>query len=298
MPAESCPPYRILLADDGSQHAQAAIQTLCTLPLPAGTAITAVSIFTPLQTSEHEKLRQSLELTRKCLSQSGITVISEMVLGYPAEKLIEFADRFNPDLIVMGAKGLRATLGILLGGVAQQVVEYANWPVLIVRAPYKPLRRILVAIDGSAYSHKSLDYLSCFPLPEDIELYLINVLSPPPVAIEAVPVWPPIPEMVIPPPLMKDEDIENLLSEQEAAGHKLLEAAVEYLDPLHRPASIILKRGDAATEIIEYVKSNDIDLIVVGSRGLSQVKSWLLGSVSRKLIHYSNCSVLVVKKPA
>ncbi len=60
-------------------------------------------------------------------------------------------------------------------------------------------------------------------------------------------------------------------------------------------ASSVLLRGDAATEIIEYVKTNQIDLIVSGSRGLSEVRGWLLGSVSRKLVHYAGCSVLVVK---
>ncbi len=54
-------------------------------------------------------------------------------------------------------------------------------------------------------------------------------------------------------------------------------------------------RGDAAKEIIEYAKDNNINLIVSGSRGLSQFKGWLLGSVSRKLVHYSECSVLIVK---
>ncbi len=57
----------------------------------------------------------------------------------------------------------------------------------------------------------------------------------------------------------------------------------------------VLRRGDAATEIIDYTKEAGINLIVAGSRGLSQVTGWLLGSVSRKIIHYANCSVLVVK---
>ena len=54
-------------------------------------------------------------------------------------------------------------------------------------------------------------------------------------------------------------------------------------------------RGDAATEIIEYANQNQIDLIVAGSRGLSQMRRLLLGSLSRKLVHYAGCSVLIVK---
>jgi nucleotide-binding universal stress UspA family protein len=47
--------------------------------------------------------------------------------------------------------------------------------------------------------------------------------------------------------------------------------------------------------MIEYIKTEQVDLVVAGSRGLSPVKAWLLGSVSRKLVHYSDCSVLIVK---
>ena len=57
----------------------------------------------------------------------------------------------------------------------------------------------------------------------------------------------------------------------------------------------VLMRGDAATEIIEYANQNQIDLIVAGSRGLSQMRRLLLGSLSRKLVHYAGCSVLIVK---
>lgn len=58
-----------------------------------------------------------------------------------------------------------------------------------------------------------------------------------------------------------------------------------------------MTHGDAASEIIEYVRKNRIDLIVAGSRGLGQFKSMWMGSVSRKLVHYSDCSVLIVKVP-
>ena len=56
-----------------------------------------------------------------------------------------------------------------------------------------------------------------------------------------------------------------------------------------------LLQGDAATEIIQYASNKEIDLIIAGSRGLSPMQSWLIGSVSRKLVHYAGCSVLLVK---
>jgi nucleotide-binding universal stress UspA family protein len=84
-------------------------------------------------------------------------------------------------------------------------------------------------------------------------------------------------------------------AKEEREGQALLDASVYSLQSLGLAASSVLKRGDAATEIIDFVKENKIDLIVSGSRGLSQIRSWLMGSVSRKLVHYSGCSVLVVR---
>jgi nucleotide-binding universal stress UspA family protein len=57
----------------------------------------------------------------------------------------------------------------------------------------------------------------------------------------------------------------------------------------------VLRRGDAATEILAYAQEQKVDLIVAGSRGLSGVSGWWLGSVSRKLVHYAPCSVLIVR---
>jgi len=108
--------------------------------------------------------------------------------------------------------------------------------------------------------------------------------------------WPlgtePVPAMPI---SRLTEETQAWKQEEEREGFALLEDCVELLKSYHIEAEGILKRGDAATEIIDYAKRRKVDLIVAGSRGLSQLRSWLLGSVSRKLIHYAGCSILVVR---
>ena len=47
--------------------------------------------------------------------------------------------------------------------------------------------------------------------------------------------------------------------------------------------------------ILDFAETNDIDLIVMGSRGLGVVKGVLLGSVSQYVVEQSKCPVLVVK---
>ena len=281
----------ILLADDGSDHALAAVQLLLMLPLPPESHITALRVFGSQQASEVSQLETALNNTCNILREKGFQTDPELLLGYPAEKIIEYADQHHPNLIVMGAKGLRATLGILLGGVAQQVIEYASCPVMVVRAPMKRMRRILLVVDGSPNSQAAAKCMARFPFPDQAELRVMHVLPPQyPVAVVDVTYGVPIMQ-----PSKVDEEVARKRAADEDAGHRLLSNMEKILTPSLPGVKTILKNGDAATEIIEYVKQNQIDLIVAGSRGLSRMRSWLLGSVSRKLVHYSDCSVLIVR---
>lgn len=53
--------------------------------------------------------------------------------------------------------------------------------------------------------------------------------------------------------------------------------------------------GNPSVEIINFAKENNVDIIVVGKTGKSKIEQWLLGSVSKKIIDHSPCSVLLVK---
>ncbi len=284
----------VLFADDGSQHAQAAVQFLKALPMPVKSKVFLLRVFTPSQGAYVNPMEKELERTEQQLLESGFQVDKDLTIGYPAEKIVEVAESMKPDLIVVGAKGLRATLGILLGGVAQQVVEYACCPVLVVRAPFRGLDHILLVTDGSQSSQSAASYLGRFPLPEKAEIGVLHALPPfvEPASIETyaggwhgVPLYEP----------MSEEEREELLAKEEEEGQALLGQTCDLLLKHGLLPTRTLLQGDAATEIIEYVKSHDTDLIVAGSRGLSSFRSWLLGSVSRKLVHYSDCSVLIVK---
>lgn len=294
----STKPIRILLAVDGSEHAYAAVELIRNLPMPVGSEITLVAVLVPRDAANHAGLQAVLEQSQSTLKlkKDGVVVKTELLVGYPGEMLSEFADQYQPDLIALGAKGLRATLGILLGGVAQQMVEYARCPVLIVRAPYRGIKRILLVTDGSEHSQRALKYLSQFPLPKEAEVYVMHVLPPLYTPEMIVRSWP-IGTEVLPP--ISTQEAEEITSKQaeaeEAQGKTLLKHSLEALKQHGIEASSVLRRGDAATEIINYAKAQEVQLIVAGSRGLSRIKSWLLGSVSRKLLHYSNVSVLIVK---
>jgi nucleotide-binding universal stress UspA family protein len=281
----------ILLADDGSQHAQAAVRLLQDLPLSEKTEILVCRAFASNQIPWTSEFERSLEETRGQLASRGYSVATELKLGSASETLLEIAGEQKPSLIVMGAKGLRSTISILLGGVAQQVVEYSSCPVLIVRAPYRGLSKVLLVTDGSPTSQSAATFLAKFPLPAGVELHVMHVLQPLPVRVIAEPylgTWPTVYERALDP----QEDAQEI-----GQGETLLNLTLGLLERDQTQVKTVLVRGDAATEIIEYAKKQHIDLIVAGSRGLGQFKSLWVGSVSRKLVHYSDCSVLVVKQP-
>lgn len=285
---------KIFFAVDGSEHTWAAVDLLKSLPLSAS-QITLLAVADAGQTPRSLMLQQALDQAFEKLRSTATEIRRELLYGHPAQEIVRYSEVYKPDLIVMGAKGLRATLGILLGGVAQQVVEHADFPVLITRAPYLGMQRVLIAIDGSPCSQNALEYLIRFPLPSDTQIYLMHVLPPPASEQEILTAtWAAGVDALSIRPTIREE-LERAQREEEQRCETLVAQALEKLEALNRNVSSVVRRGDAATEILAYARENDINLIVAGSRGLSAISGWLLGSVSRKIVHYAGCSVLIVK---
>ena len=298
-----------LLAYDGSDHARAAIQLLLDLPCacsipPEHCSVSLMSVLPTQWIGGHEQLQAALNYEQQRLSEAGMQVDTILIAGNPAATLNAHAEEIQADLILIGAQGLRATLGILLGGVAQQVVEYSKSPVLVVRAPYQGLKHILVVTDGSPQSQKTLEYLAppcpdgsrrrCSWLPRDAQISVMHVLPPPIPDGIPTPAWALGPEVLYPAPVAPVNKA-AVEAEEQRLGEHLLDEAAHLLDQASLHPDKVLLRGDAGTEIIKYIRENAVDMVACGSRGLSAVSGWLLGSLSRKLVHYAGCSVLIVK---
>jgi nucleotide-binding universal stress UspA family protein len=284
--------FKILLGDDRSEHASAALALLEDLPMPSGTDVTVFRAFSPTQATDVVLMEDALNQTCNRLKRRGLAAHPELLLGIPTVKFLKHAEQEKPDLIIIGAKGLRATTGILVGGVAQQVVEYAPCPVLVVRAPYHGLHEVMLVTDGSASSRHALEFLGQLPLPAGARLWVMHVLPPPSISM----LYMETPMGSAPIGMLDAEQVAAQAAREEREGQALLDEALGTLQAAGKPATGILKRGDAATEIMATVRQQAIDLLITGSRGHSPIREWVMGSVSRKLVHYSGCSVLVVRK--
>jgi len=64
---------------------------------------------------------------------AGVKVKTELRKGRVADQILQFAERYKPDVIVMGSRGMSREKGLLLGSVSQAVSQYSKCSVLIVR---------------------------------------------------------------------------------------------------------------------------------------------------------------------
>jgi nucleotide-binding universal stress UspA family protein len=134
------------------------------------------------------------------------------------------------------------------------------------------MKRILIAYDGSESAERALDEAARLANGSDVTVVSVAELLP-----------------------QFGRAAAMLLPEEDAERKAELEQAKEKLAKLGVDAKTVERRGDPAEMIIEEAKQEKADLIVVGTRGLSTAKGWMLGSVSSRVMHHAPCNVLVVR---
>jgi nucleotide-binding universal stress UspA family protein len=150
--------------------------------------------------------------------------------------------------------------------------------------------RILCAIDGSEYSQWGIQALGAFASREPEHVTLLHVVDK---------------------PALQSHTGKNALGErralaamEKAGGILLRDAARSARVALGQATTAprtklqtILAQGPLPSTIVKHARRLKASLIVLGSRGLSDIRGFLLGSVSRQVASTAACSVLVVKQP-
>lgn len=86
-----------------------------------------------------------------------------------------------------------------------------------------------------------------------------------------------------------------IVRELEEDGKAILAKGEETVKAKGIPVETRLKQGVPAEELLRAAVDEKADLIVLGSRGLSQVRAFFLGSVSDKVSHHAKCPTLIVR---
>ncbi|KAM0065503.1 putative universal stress protein A family [Helianthus debilis subsp. tardiflorus] len=88
---------------------------------------------------------------------------------------------------------------------------------------------------------------------------------------------------------------DSVVKAEEESAAKILARASELCDQHKIKVEYLVLRGNPKEMLVEAVDQMDIDLLVVGSRGLGQIKRAVLGSISDYCAHHAKCPVLIVR---
>jgi nucleotide-binding universal stress UspA family protein len=141
---------KILLAIDGSAPSQDAIEEVARRPWPSPSTLRILSVIQPytppateivLASATLEEVRQrqaqdAEQLTRQAregVSASGLSVETAVREGDPRTAIIDAADEWQADLIVVGSHGRTGLTRLVMGSVAQAVVAHAHCSKEVVR---------------------------------------------------------------------------------------------------------------------------------------------------------------------
>jgi len=136
-------------------------------------------------------------------------------------------------------------------------------------------KRIFVAVDGSDHAINATRHAAELAKALDAKLTLIHAYPDPS-------------------DVLGSTDYSQVVAKREKAGQEILDAASSVIDNPQVLAGSLLVKDPAAEAVLEAAEQSQAELIVLGSRGMGNLKRLLLGSVSQKVAQLSHCPVLLV----
>ena len=150
------PGRRVILAVDGSRHADAATRTLTVFPLADSATIDVLTVVTPWMAPDHdgaaggpagllaaqeEAAGEIAARAVEALTAAGLHARASVRTGDPGREIVEAARTMSTDLVVVGSRGRGGVRGLLLGSVSRRVAATAPCSVLVV-PPLRQPRRV------------------------------------------------------------------------------------------------------------------------------------------------------------
>jgi len=294
---------RVLIATDFSSHAEDALALVGGLAMPEGSAVRIVHVIEPfpqiyafaptsmIAATEAVERETMAELDRKraIFRERPVEVQTALVLGRPADMIVDEAQRFRADLVVMGSRGRRGVASALLGSVSAEVVDRAPCPVLVARG--RTLTHVVLAEDGSLVSATGADLVSNTPALRALPVTVVSVVDAPFPSTAANSDAGPSMHAAI------RAYYDSLPALREAMGRVANDRAAQ-LTAAGMTSSAEVREGDAAQQLIDAAVAKGADCIVIGSHGRTGISRLFLGSVARAVLFNAPCSVLVVRAPA
>ncbi|HEU0184074.1 MAG TPA: universal stress protein [Blastocatellia bacterium] len=285
---------KILVAYDGSECADAALDDLRRAGLPADSRVKVLSVLeswmpppSGLEIVEHvDGDQEYLSLARRAglrlVSMESVwDVETETGAGSPATVIIKRADEWDADLIVVGSHGRSALGRFFFGSVSQKVLRESGRSVRVARGrieePGAPVR-LVIGVDGSEGADAAVEAAAARKWPAGSEARIVSATWAAPQVTSQRMVGP----------------ITNWILEEKARVQKMIDKDIDKLTLAGLKTDAIVKDGDPKSLLITEAESWGADCVFVGARGLGRVERFMLGSVSSAVAARAHCSVEVV----
>jgi nucleotide-binding universal stress UspA family protein len=271
---------KILVPIDGSDSSLMAEETTVTIAKKTGASVTVFNVTQKLmlgyklpQNIEEEIIGHIEQKADKIVSDALALFNEEGIAADvktgrsedPAESILGLSNDF--DLIIMGAHGENEKEPYALGSITKKVIRHTTRPTLIAKKITK-FSNLLVCIDGSVHSIKSLEYAMRLAENMNSRITLLNVQEP--------------------------RIYDYAPKTARDLGEQILSKALDAAQGGQAQVDKKVEFGIPSDKIVQIAEKGNHDLIILGSRGLGTVKRFLLGSVSDDVSHKAKCSVVIV----
>lgn len=216
-------------------------------------------------------------------SEQGVSVVTEVLQGAPAASIVEYANGFDIDLLVMPTKGRSGLKRFLVGSVTERVVTTADVPVVTVNPDSEgplayPPGIVLVPTDGSPAADRALREGIAVANATGATLHLLYVVETGTLGPDARSV-------------LQEHDLTERADEILSAAAETAEAAS--LDGVER----VIEHGSPSKRIRSYAEEHDVDLAVLGTHGETDFSRYVMGGVSAKLVRTARVPVVWTREP-
>jgi nucleotide-binding universal stress UspA family protein len=177
--------------------------------------------------------------------------------------------------VVLRRRGFSTLESVFIGSVANKLLSKISFIPLIITGKLSPVKKILLAIDGSESSHKMVEFVGDYLGELDYEIVLLNVIR----GLKAM-------SLVYPDIRVSDDHFEPLRSEIRNVFIELKIKLVDFgFDPEKITEKIVTSDFSRAGAIVKEASKGAYSAIAVGRRGISKVEEFFMGRVSNKVIH-------------
>jgi len=282
---------RILVALDGSKLGEMACPYAEEIAKALGSEVVLVSICKPNE-SQYRNMHQlyiqkMADLMRTHLREAKVKWV--VLDGRPAEQIIDYAEKNSIDLIIMTSHGRSGIMPWAMGNIPDKVMQRVSIPVLLVKVTDLTvekgplLSKILIPLDGSESGEAPLPYIRELASKLKSEVTLLQVVAPG----QHVHTVGGLDYFLL---------AENQVESTKEDARQYLEKTREKLSGTKGDIRVEVKVGDnTAHEIIEFAKKTDSSLIALSTHGHSDIREWVFGGVTHKVLHSSNASILLVR---